>query len=177
VLRSVPSALLWHHPRIFDSGPVRPEVEAPRQTGCFSPTEDRQPMTIRGLRVEVADRIWEVTAAVRRGPAWRINLQAVDDPRCRLETLADGPQAPLASELRDTLFDARFRWFVDHEGRTWRAELSPRHEAGRVDGQWIQFSLDTGVGRHRYPYDDHLVLAQMEDRKLLELLLRAIRGL
>jgi len=71
----------------------------------------------------------------------------------------------------------QYRWFVDRTDRVWRTEIGPRYELGQMMGQVITFSPETGQDRHRYPYEEVESLGLIQDIKLLELLLRAQKGL
>lgn len=134
-------------------------------------------MGIQGLRIERGGRTWEVTSAVREGPQWRVMLKGVDDPRCRLQAIVEGARPPVASTLTIAVQNPQYRWFVDREERTWRAEVSPRYEYGQLIGNVVVFSSESSQDRYRYPHHGSDALGLMPDIKLLELLLRAQKGL
>ncbi len=133
-------------------------------------------MSIVGLTLEHNGHPWEVTAARREGPEWRITLRSVPDPRCRLIAYSEGSVAPQAPALRHLLADARYRWFVDNQDRVWRAEISPRYEYGAVQGSWLVFSAEDGPDRAKFAYEAATGLGVLPDIKLLEFLLRARKG-
>ncbi|MEZ4414661.1 MAG: hypothetical protein R3E10_02835 [Gemmatimonadota bacterium] len=134
-------------------------------------------MGIQGLRIERGGRTWEVTSAVRAGPQWRVILKGVDDPRCKLQTQVEGTRPPVPGTLTVAVQNPQYRWFVDREQTVWRAEVTPRYEYNQLIGNSIVFSSDVSQERHRYPYDGVEALGMVADIKLLELLLRAKKGL
>ena len=134
-------------------------------------------MGIQGTKIPRGGHTWEVTSAKREGPQWRVSLKSVEDPRCRLQTYVEGARPPQASMLAVAVQQPQYRWFVDNQDRVWRAETGPRYELGQMLGQVITFSPETGQDRYRYPYEEVESLGLIQDIKLLELLLRAQKGL
>jgi len=134
-------------------------------------------VSIVGLRMDQGGHNWEVTAARREGPEWRITLRSAGDPRCRLVVYIEGPETPGSTTVTRALAQARYRWFVDNQDRVWRAEVSPRYELGTLRGHWVVFSAEDGPDREKYSADQVLPLGALPDIRLLELLLRARKGL
>ena len=55
--------------------------------------------------------------------------------------------------------------------------MSPHYEYGQMVGKVVAFSAEQSQDRHRYPYDGEDALGAVRDIKLLELLLRAQKGM
>lgn len=134
-------------------------------------------MSIQGAKVPRGGHTWEVTSARREGPQWRVSFRSVEDPRCRLQAYVEGARPPQISMLAVAVQNPQYRWFVDRDDRVWRAEVSPRYEYGQLSGHSVQFSAESGQDRYRYPYDGQEALGLIKDIKLLELLLRSMKGL
>lgn len=134
-------------------------------------------MSLSGTRFEQGGHTWEVTSSRREGPEWRINLRSVSEPRCRMTGYLETARPPHTSDVVRGLKEPRYRWFVDNEDRVWRAEVSPRYDFGRVVGAWVVFAADDGPDREKYSLDAAPELGMLQDIQLLELLLRARKGL
>lgn len=134
-------------------------------------------MTVLGLKIEQAGHVWEVVSIRREGAQMRISFRAAAHADCRAVGYVDGTDSPPSSLVTAAIQNPTYRWFPDPDGRVWRAETSPRYDYGSLNGQWLRFAAEDGPDRAKYPTEAGLSLGVLQDVKLVEYLLRAIKGL